>query len=189
MYGYYRLKWLGQGTTLGFVQSILQGTPIGTCLGVVGTQSACQWAEGRGNLVQFHRDAATGNLVKDGVIEGARTPAYLQTDFNLKQEFHVNKEHENRVLSFEIDAFNLLNQHAAVAFNENPFAGGNLIHNPVAKNPAIPADPGIGWNKLMTGYDYVAQANTEKAILANRYGLPQVFQAARTFRLAARYTF
>jgi hypothetical protein len=188
IYGYYRLKWLSQGTTLGFFQSILQGTPIGTCLGVVGTQSACQWAEGRGNFVQFHRDAATGNLVKDSVINGDRTPAYLQTDFNLKQDFHVSKEHENRVLSIEADAFNLFNQHAALVFNENPFTG-NLIQDRVAKNPAIPADPGIGWKTLLTGYDYTAQANADKVTLANRYGLPQVFQAARTFRLAARFTF
>jgi len=188
MYGYYNLKWLGQGTTFGVIQSILQGTPIGTCLGVVGTQSACQWAEGRGNLVQFHRDPATGNLVKDGVIHGARTDPYMQTDFNVKQSFHVSKEHENRILSLEADAFNLLNQRSAVAFNENPFTG-NLISNPVPANPAIPADPGIGWKKLMTGYDYTAQANAEKVTLSNRYGLPTVYQSARTFRLAARFTF
>jgi hypothetical protein len=188
MYGYYNLKWLGQGTTFGVIQSILQGTPIGTCLGVVGTQSACQWAEGRGNLVQFHRDPATGNLVKDGVIQGARTDPYMQTDFNVKQSFHVSKEHENRILSLEADAFNLLNQRSAVAFNENPFTG-NLISNPVPVNPAIPADPGIGWKKLMTGYDYTAQANAEKVTLSNRYGLPTVYQSARTFRLAMRFTF
>jgi hypothetical protein len=189
LYGYYRLKWLSQGTTLGFFQSILQGTPIGTCLGVVGSQSACQWAEGRGNLVKFHTDPL-GNFVKDGVITGARTPAYLQTDFNLKQDFHVSKEHENRVLSLEADAFNLLNQHAAVAFNENPLnGGGNVISNKVATIPTIPADPGIGWKTLMTGYDYVAEINKEGLPMNPRYALPQVFQAARSFRLAARFTF
>jgi Carboxypeptidase regulatory-like domain len=189
VYGYYRLKWLGQGTTFGLFQSILQGTPMGTCLGVVGTQSACQWAEGRGNLVKFHTDAL-GNFVKDGVIEGARTPAYLQTDFNVKQEFHVSKDHENRVLSLEADAFNLLNQHSAVAFNENPLNGNaNVISNGVAKNPAIPADPGIGWQQLLTGYDYVAEINKEGLPMNPRYALPQVFQGARTFRLAARFTF
>ena len=56
-------------------------------------------------------------------------------------------------------------------------------------NPAIPADPGIGWKKLMTGYDYVAQANADKVTLSNRYGLPQVFQAARAFRVVARFSF
>jgi hypothetical protein len=203
MYGYYRLKWLGQGTTFGVMQSILQGTPIGTCLGVVGTQSACQWAEGRGNLVEFTRTpgvyqpdpskpgfcATCGDLVKSGVIHDARTDSYLQTDFNVKQDFHVSKDHENRVLSLEADAFNLFNQHAAVAFNENPFAGTTLIQNRVTKNPAIPADPGIGWKTLLTGYDYTKAANAAAVTLASRYGLPQVFQAARTFRLAMRFTF
>jgi hypothetical protein len=59
----------------------------------------------------------------------------------------------------------------------------------VTKNPAIPQDPGIGWKTLMTGYDYTAQANADKVTLSNRYGLPQVFQAARSFRLVARFSF
>ena len=44
-------------------QSAFQGTPIDTCLPVVGTASACQWAEGRGNFVQLVR-AANGDIVE-----------------------------------------------------------------------------------------------------------------------------
>ncbi len=191
MYGYYRLKWLGQETNLGFVQSALQGTPIGTCLGVVGSQSACQWAEGRGNLVKFHTDAV-GQFINDGVTHDARTPAYLQTDFTLRQAFHVSKDHENRLLSFEADIFNLLNQHSAVAFNENPLNSVGVISPkrlPGPPSPSTAADPLIDWKTLMTGYNYTAEINKEALSLNPRYGLAQVFQAARTFRLAAKFTF
>jgi hypothetical protein len=190
MYGFYRLKWLGQQTTLGFVQSAFQGTPISTCLSVVGTTSACQWAEGRGNFVQFHR-APNGDLVKDGVIHDARTDAFLQTDFTLRQSFHVSKDHENRLLTFEGDIFNLFNQHSVLAVQEIPFAAGGLLTPSRASR--FTGDPQIDWAKTMTGYDYVAMANgangSPKLILANRYGLPTVFQTARNMRLAVKFTF
>ena len=54
VYGYYRLKWAKMETNFGITQVAYQGTPMGTCLPVVGTSSACQWAEGRGNWTQFH---------------------------------------------------------------------------------------------------------------------------------------
>jgi hypothetical protein len=191
MNGFYRLKWLGQETTFGFIQSAYQGTPISTCLSVIGTTSACQWAEGRGNFVQFHRDSATGNLVKDGVIHGARTDALFQTDFTLRQSFHVSKDHENRLLTFESDIFNLLNQHSVLAVQEIPFAGGGLI-NPTRAS-RFTGDPNTDWAKVMTGYDYVAAANgangNPKLTLASRYGLPTVFQTARNMRLALKFTF
>jgi TonB dependent receptor. len=55
VYGFYRRKWLGMETLMGVTQAAFEGTPIGTCLPVVGTGSACQWAEGRGNFVRFTR--------------------------------------------------------------------------------------------------------------------------------------
>jgi hypothetical protein len=190
MYGFYRLKWLGNGTTLGFVQSAFQGTPISTCLSVVGTTSACQWAEGRGNFVQFHR-APNGDLVKDGVIHDDRTGAFLQSDFTLRQSFRVSKDHENRVLTFEGDIFNLFNQHSVLAVQQIPFAGGGLL-NP-SRASRFTGDPQIDWAKTMTGYDYVAMANgangSAKLTLASRYGLPTVFQTARNMRLAVKFTF
>src|SRR5262249_27561066 len=82
VYGYYRLPWWkGQETTLGFPQAAFQGTPIDTCLPVVGSSSACQWAEGRGNFAKLHRDPTTGDIVKDGVEHDVRTAPFFQTDF------------------------------------------------------------------------------------------------------------
>ena len=59
-------------TLLGVTQSAFQGTPIDSCLAVVGTGSACQWAEGRGNFVRLTR-AANGDIVKGDVVNDART--------------------------------------------------------------------------------------------------------------------
>jgi outer membrane receptor protein involved in Fe transport len=187
MFGYYRLGWLGQETLIGVIQSAFQGTPISTCLPVVGTSSACQWAEGRGNFVQFTR-AANGDLTKAGVVNDARTDNYFQTDVVLSHEVRVNKNNETQRLVFEINAQNLLNQRAAVAYNQIVFGIGSNLVSPTRAS-RFPGDPQVDWNKVMSGYDYVSEINAEKLTLAKRYGLPQVFQGARNLRLAVRFIF
>jgi TonB dependent receptor/Carboxypeptidase regulatory-like domain/TonB-dependent Receptor Plug Domain len=202
IFGFYRQKWAGMETTLGFTQSLFQGTPLSTCLPVVGTGSSCQWAEGRGNFVKFTRDAV-GNLVNSGVVKGARTDAFFQTDFNITHQIHVSKTNEARRLIFEANIFNVLNQRSAVGFNEIAIAGLGLIAPWRASR--FTGDPGIDWNKIMTGYNYVDAVNGTGAFagkipgtttniqapltLASRYGLPNVFQGARNMRLAIRFTF
>jgi len=90
IFGYYRLPWHGQETSVGLSQAFYQGTPISSCLPVVGTSSACQWAEGRGNFAKLHRDAI-GNIVKDGVVTNARSDPYLETDVSVRHEIRVSK--------------------------------------------------------------------------------------------------
>jgi hypothetical protein len=214
MYGFYRLKWAGMETMLGFTQSFFEGTPLSTCLPVVGTSSACQWAEGRGNAVRFTRDAA-GNFVSSGVVNGARTEPYFQTDFNFVHTLHVSKTNEARRLVFEANIFNVLNQRAAVGYQEIAVAGSGLI-NP-GRVPQFAGDPGTDWLKVMSPYNYVNALNGTGAFagtiqipctsgstcvggfkpsaiqsplaLATRYGLPQIFQGARNMRLTLRFTF
>jgi hypothetical protein len=181
-------------TMLGATQSAFQGTPLSTCLPVVGTSSACQWAEGRGNFVRFTRDAA-GNFVASSVDHGARTEPFFQTDFNFVHQVHVSKTNEARRIVFEANIFNLLNQHAAVGFNQIAVAGSGLISPSRAKR--FTGDPGTDWGKVMNGYNYVDGVNGNNTFagvqapltLASRYGLPQVFQGARNMRLALRFTF
>ncbi|PYR96603.1 MAG: hypothetical protein DMG12_25885 [Acidobacteria bacterium] len=91
IFGYYRLPWHGQETSVGLSQAFYQGTPISSCLPVVGTSSACQWAEGRGNFAKLHRDAI-GNIVKDGVVTNARSDPYLETDVSVRHEIRVSKD-------------------------------------------------------------------------------------------------
>jgi hypothetical protein len=200
MFGYFRQKWFGMESNIGFTQSIFQGTPKGTCLAVVGTASACQWAEGRGNFVNFTR-AANGDFQVASITHDARTPAYLQTDVILSHEVKVSKANEGRRLVFEANVYNLFNQHSAVAYTESAIAGSGLISPRRASR--FQGDPQVDWNKVMVGYNYVDALNgtgtfggvvdgkpTQTPLaLASRYGLPQAFQIARQVRLAARFVF
>lgn len=211
---FYRLKWFGMETTLGATQAMFEGTPVSTCLPVVGTSSACQWAEGRGNFVKFTRDAATGNFVSAGVVKNARSDAYFQTDFNLSHQIKVSKTNEARRLVFEASIFNLFNQRSAVGYYQFAIPTNLIIPS---RTRAFPTDPGTDWLKVMSGYNYVDALNATGAFagtvpntctvspscptgttqtkiqapltLASRYGLPQVFQGARNMRLAIRFTF
>jgi hypothetical protein len=192
MQGFYRLKWWGQETTIGATQAAFQGSPISTCLSVIGSSSACSWAEGRGNFVKFSR-AANGDFVRTGVVNNARTDPFFQTDLNLVHEIKVSKTHENYRLVFEGNALNLFNQHSAVAFNQIPFASAVMVISPT-RAARFAGDPQIDWNKVMRAYDYVSEINAEakagsNLTLASRYGLPQIFQTARNFRLAVRFVF
>jgi hypothetical protein len=193
-FGYYRLKWLGMESNVGFTQSIFQGTPKSTCLPVVGTSSACQWAEGRGNFVNFTR-AANGDFVVASIDHGARTPAYLQTDLIVAHELKVSKSHEAMRLVFEGNVYNLFNQHSAVGYNEIAVAGSGLIAP--SRAPRFSGDPGVDWNKILTGYNYLDAVNGTGSFagvqtplaLASRYGQANVFQIARQVRLAVRFVF
>jgi Carboxypeptidase regulatory-like domain/TonB-dependent Receptor Plug Domain len=201
LWGSYDLPWLGQVTKIGFSQILYQGTPISSCLPVVGTSSACQWAEGRGNFAQLGRDAS-GNITKTGVINDARTDALLQTDLSLRHEIRVNKNNENHKLVIEGNGYNLFNQHASTSFYQ--FVIPTNVINP-GRVPRFPGDAGTDFGKLMNGYNYIDALNGTGAFsgnvsgtstriqspltLASRYGLPQTFQISRQFRFAVRFMF
>jgi outer membrane receptor protein involved in Fe transport len=191
---YYRQKWLKGETLIGVIQSAFQGTPIDTCLPVVGTGSACQFAEGRGNFVNFTR-AANGDFVKGAVIQDARTDNYVQSDISLRHEIPVK---EGMRLAFEVNVINLFNQRAVTAVNEGPVGASSQLISPTRAS-RFSGDPGVDWGKVMGGYNYMDALNGTGAFggsagqapltLANRYGLPQVYQGARNLRLSIRFTF
>jgi len=219
LFGYYRLPWLGQETTIGVSQAFYQGTPISACLPVVGTSSACQWAEGRGNMPILSR-AANGDIVKNGVVNDARTSPYLQTDLSLGHEVKVSKTHENMRLKFAANASNLFNQHAPTAYYQfviptNLISPTRVTTNSsgvVVPQPRFAGDPATDWGKVMNGYNYIDALNGKGAFagsyscptssnpgatcaiqpaltLASRFGQPQVFQSARVIRLEAHFVF
>jgi hypothetical protein len=111
VFGSYRLKWARMETLFGYTQAAFQGTPLSTCLPVVGSSSACQWAEGRGNFVNFARQS-NGDFAVSGVDAGARTSPYFQSDVSIRHEIPMK---EGMNLSFEANVTNLFNQRAAVA--------------------------------------------------------------------------
>jgi outer membrane receptor protein involved in Fe transport len=187
---YYRLMWKGMETDLGAVQSAFQGTPISSCLPVVGTSSACQWAEGRGNFVNLIRNP-DGSISKGDVVHDARTDPFVQTDISLHHQISV---HEGQRLDFEANFTNLFNQRATTTYYE--FMIPTNLVNPT--RPArFPGDPQTDWGKVMNGYNYIDALNGTGAFAgvqapltkANRYGMPSGFQNARSIRLALRFVF
>jgi hypothetical protein len=98
-------------TNIGLTQYAFQGTPVSSCLPVVGTSSACQWAEERGNFVKLTR-AANGDIVKGEVIKDARTAPLIQTDINFRHEIPMQERYR---LTLEANIINVLNQRAEVA--------------------------------------------------------------------------
>ena len=196
LFGYYRRSWRGQETSFGLSQALYQGTPISTCIGTVSATipaSSCQVAEGRGNFVQVHRDP-TGNIVKDGVIEDYRTPAYLQTDLSIRHEIRVSQDRENYRLVIEANAYNIFNQHAATSFYQYLLAANSVSPSRASR---FSGDPRFDWGKIMNGYNYIEAVNGTGAFagvqtpltLAARYGQPRTFQIARQFRFAIRFLF
>ena len=189
-YAYYRLKWKGMETNFGVTQSAFQGTPLNTCLPVVGTSSACQWAEGRGNWVRLSR-AANGDIVSNGVVNDARTDPLIQTDFNLRHEIVVK---ESARIAFEATFINLFNQRAVESVYE--FAVPTNLISPTRPS-RFSGDPQVDWGKVMNGYNYIDALNgtgafagvQSKLTLASRYGMPNLWQTARNIRLAVRFTF
>ena len=190
VFGSYRLKWAKMATLFGFTQSAFQGTPLSTCLPVVGTSSACQWAEGRGNFLNLAR-ASNGDISVTSIDKGARTDPFFQTDISIRHEIPVK---EGMALSFEANVTNLLNQRAAVAYYQ--FAIPTQLISPTRAS-RFSGDPRVDWGKVMNGYNYVDGLNAKGAFagvqtpltMASRYAMPQVFQGARNVRLQMRFTF
>jgi len=189
----YPLRWLHMTTNFGVSQTLYQGTPISTCLPSVGTSSACQLAEGRGNVVLFSRDA-NGNYVSNGVDRNSRTDPFIQTDLSVKHEIAVSKTHESMRLTIEAQAMNLLNQRAGLAIYQFATPTNALIPSRPAR---FAGDPRYDWGKLMNGFNYIDALNGTGAFagvqapltVASRYGFPQLFQGARSMRLQVRLTF
>jgi hypothetical protein len=190
-YVYYNLRWLKhQETHIGVTQFAFQGTPINSCLPVVGSSSACQWAEGRGNFVKISRNP-DGSISKGDVVKDARTDPLVQTDVNFS---HIIPFQEKYKLTFEANLGNVFNQRATTAVYE--FMIPTNLVSPTRPS-RFPGDPGVDWNKVMSGYNYMDALNGTGSFAgvqspltaARRYGMPYLFQQARNIRLALRFTF
>jgi hypothetical protein len=188
----YPLKWFGGTTNFGIGETLFQGTPISTCLPSVGTSSACQWGDGRGNFLELSR-ASNGTIQLNGIDSGARTDPLIQTDLSVRHEIPI-RGHEGKTLTIEADAFNLFNQHAKEAFYEFAIPSNTLAPS---RAPRFAGDPGYNFGLLMNGFNVTDALNGTGAFsgiqspltLASRYGLPQLFQGSRTMRLQVRFTF
>jgi hypothetical protein len=186
-FGGYHTTWLLGESAVGLTQAIYSGSPISTCFPTTSTTSACQFVEDQGNFVKYTRDSV-GNLVPGGIIRNARTAVYTQTSINLTHYIHVSKTHEAQRFGGEMNVGNVLNQHAAMAFNNVPITTSGTINT--TTNPT-----GVDYNSLMRGFDYTAIANGSTAasnapkIFSSQYGQANVFQAARQIRFKVAFIF
>jgi outer membrane receptor protein involved in Fe transport len=186
MSGYYTLRWFGMQTSFGVIQTIAQGSPKSTCVPVVDSTSSCQFfGDSRGTFANLVQDPTTGVFTVASVEKDARMPFYTQTDFSLNHSFHVSKTHEQMRLGLEFNAQNLLNQHAVLSVNPNPFGRGTEFLKFADASPT-----GVDVTKFLTGYDTAAEATAQGGMVANsRYGLPFLFQGSRNLRLGIRFMF
>ena len=201
--GYYSLKWFGMETMFGINQSFATGAPQSTCLGTVDSTSSCMFIAGQGNWINFHQDAATGDIVQDSITKGKRTPWLVQSDLSATQELKVSKTNEALRLSISLNVFNLFNQRVPIALNGAPIAVNTYT------TPTATSGP-IGWDylSLMNNFDYLGLMNDKTRVfnvdhyeyagpntngspntLASRYGKPVYYQGARALRLQVKFTF
>jgi hypothetical protein len=180
-------------STFGVNQIFASGTPKSTCVPVVSTTSSCQYfGDRRGTFANIHRDTATGNLVLDNAIAGARMPMYSDTDLNFAQNFRVSKTNEAMKVGFEVNVANLFNQASVLAVNPTPWRGTNTT---VTAKTSTTSTGVKDWMTMLTGWDTIKAANAQgynivsPLIYNNRYGLPFLFQTRRNLRMAIRFTF
>ena len=89
-------------------------------------------------------------------------------------------------LGLEFNVQNILNQHAVLSVNPNPFGRGTEFLK--FTNLALPT--GVDVNHFLTGYDVAGEATAQGSMVLNsRYGLPFLFQGSRNLRLGIRFTF
>ncbi len=196
---YYRLPWKGgsNATTFGIFSYAYQGTPVSsyTDLGLAsyGLPLESTYLFGRGMWANI--TGSTGNL-QIGNPYFRRTPWYTQTDFNLSHEIKVNKNNEHQVLSFSVNATNLLNQKAITAY----YGGFNSIY--YDNTPLQPNGINFGgganlYNVLEGGYSPQqwinggtgAYGTAASVIQSSQYGKPFLYQFGRSLRFGARFTF
>jgi len=172
-YGYYKLKWMHMESLLGVTQQWFSGTPLSSYASIAG---APVFLEGRGKYLTMTQ-AANGNWQVASIAD-RRTDAFSQTDFNFVHELKVSKTNEGMRLGFEANITNLFNQKAILDVNQNMLATGK-----VGNLSTLP------YQTLMTGYDYLATANTSGNVLNSAYGLPNIWQDGRSLRFKVKFTF
>jgi hypothetical protein len=137
----------------------------------------------------------TGNLTI-GPPHLVRTPWYYNTDFNLSHEIKVNKNNEHQVLSFTVNAQNLLNQKSVTDY----YGGFNSIY--YDNTPLQPEGVTFGqganlYSVLEGGYTPQQWINggtgiygaATPVVRSSQYGMPYRYQYGRTLRFGARFSF
>ncbi len=181
LYGAYRLKWWGMESTFGVVQLAYSGSPVTTEINII--SSTPIEVENRANFQELSQDAQ-GNWVRGALKKNFRTEAFTNTNFLFLHEFKLSKTNEALRAAFEVNITNLFNQMNTLRFNFNPLREGQI-------NFIDPDTGGDDWAAFFRGFDWVTMANTqdEGLVYDRRYGMPNLFQDPRSFRLKVKLSF
>jgi carboxypeptidase family protein len=204
-YAYYDIPWLHKMTTdLGIFQVLYQGTPETSFMDVgnwgiqylLAGGGYSTHIVGRGNWIDVTQDPATG-AITFGTPHIQRTPWYMQTDFNLQQNYKVA---ESKTISFSATLQNLFNQRSVTAVSETIDSGFNF--NYIAPNGLTTGAGTPFYDATFHPYNYAALANaafTNSGCAAKKscgpltvnsgYGLPDRYQGGRAIRLQVKFTF
>lgn len=211
-YGAYTFGWLHRmSTTAGVFETAYSGTPLTSYLDVgYGFPGAFPTdIVNRGKWVDVSQDPTTGAITV-GNPYTKRTPAYLQTDFNFKQEVKIG---EGKTLAFDATFTNLLNQHSVTSFGQQvdsnysvnfvgPSSSGCQAFNAavlgVNNEPqCFIVDGPAFYAAAMAKYDYVGAMRQSDwgstaggpITINSEYNKPYLFQLSRNIRLGAHFTF
>jgi hypothetical protein len=204
-YLYYDIPWLHKMTTdLGIFQVLYQGTPETSFMDVGNAGPLYLLAGGgysvnvvgRGKWANVTQDPNTG-AITIGSPYLKRTPWYLQTDFNLQQNYRVA---ESKTISFSATLQNLFNQRSVTAVNETIDSGFNF--NYIAPNGLNTSAGTPFYQATFQPYNIAALSNAAYTntgcaaghgcgplTVSSGYGLPNRYQIGRTIRLQVKFTF
>lgn len=209
-YAYYDLQWLKKfATDFGIFQYAYSGSPLTSYLDVGYAFPGAFPTDivDRGKWIDVTQNATTG-VITTSAPYTKRTPAYFDTDFNLKQTIHVS---ERQTVAFDVTFTNLLNQHSVTSLNQQIDSGYavNFASPQTAGCGAFNQNYGINSNACwiadgpafyagaMSPYNYTSAMNNSPlgsaaggAITVNsQYAKPYLYQLSRNLRFGLHYTF
>jgi len=185
-FGYYTLPWMHQSTSIGLVENMLQGTPVGSYIDVGGATAAEPYegvyAWGRDQWVNATADSQ-GNITL-GNPYLRRTPWFTQSDLSVEHQIKVG---DHYTITVQGTALNVLNQRAVVAFNQS-------IDSWQTQAPLNPGGVGLysgaaTYQAFMTGYNVQSLINPNGVVLNSQYNQPYLYQTGRSIRIGAGFTF
>ncbi|MGA7110503.1 MAG: carboxypeptidase regulatory-like domain-containing protein [Terracidiphilus sp.] len=210
-YVYYDLPWLRKfATDFGVFQSAYSGSPLTSYMdiGYAFPSAFPTDIVNRGKWIDVAQDPTSGAITATAPTV-KRTPAFLDTDFNLKQSMHMG---ESKTLSFDATFTNVLNQHSVTSYGQqadsgyavnyaSPQTSGCLAYN--TANYALPSsscwigDGPAFYAGAMTPYNAIAAANASPLgstaggpiTINSQYKQPYLYQVSRNIRLALHFTF
>jgi hypothetical protein len=195
-FGGYQLNYLGMSTMLSASQVWFSGTPTSFVQDF--TFAAPTFPFGRGNFAELSRDPATGDVILDGILDGARLAQFTQTSLNIRHEFKLSQSNEALRFAVELNLLNLFNERNIIFLKDNIERSRSQF---VQFNSAVdvgtctvPGDissggcstfsqSGINYPAFFAGWDPIGEYNAAGFTLDSLYGEAAEFRGATPFQI------